>query len=312
MAPRAAAQWEEKKTDKKLTLLAALALLLHSAGAPAHAGSVTEPGETLGAAIGAPAPPGVYLVDTSNWGCRDTQPKETCEGVTIPLVVWSTPWKILGGRLQFALATLTGVEVGVQDTTYLSGWFNPYADIQLAWDLGHGWGFSALLGYYLAVDSPVAFSSDTINPRFALSYTGDHWDLTANVILGFQFDQVTSRPQASPCPVSPAFPHNGCNPDYINIDLTATKTFDKWELGPVAYYSSDLSTPVPGYLKQSQFAIGGFIGYEFGPAILQGYLTTDIYQKNYGGYDTRGWARIIIPVGNPFGPSSPVTPKIAY
>jgi hypothetical protein len=53
--------------------------------------------------------------------------------------------------------------------------------------------------------------------------------------------------------------------------------------------SSDLSTPVPNYLKQSQFAMGGLVGYDFGPVILQGYVTSDVYQKNYGGTDVRGW-----------------------
>jgi len=55
---------------------------------------------------------------------------------------------------------------------------------------------------------------------------------------------------------------------------------------------------------QSQFAMGGLIGYWFGPVILQGYLTTDVYEKNYGGKDIRAWARIVIPLGNPFGPPS--------
>jgi len=44
------------------------------------------------------------------------------------------------------------------------------------------------------------------------------------------------------------------DPARLNVDLTATKRFGKWELGPVGYYSSD---PVPGYLRQSQFAMGG-------------------------------------------------------
>ena len=102
--------------------------------------------------------------------------------------------------------------------------------------------------------------------------------------------------------MSPAFPNNGCNPNFINVDLTATHKFGKWEAGWVGFYSSDLSTPVPGYLKQSQFAMGGLVGYDFGPVILQGYLTSDVYQKNYGGTDVRGWARIIIPLGDPFAP----------
>ena len=54
------------------------------------------------------------------------------------------------------------------------------------------------------VDSPVAYSSSSLNQRFALSYTGNGWDLTANTIWGINFDQVNNDPQGSPCPTSPA------------------------------------------------------------------------------------------------------------
>ena len=158
-----------------------------------------------------------------------------------------------------------------------------------------------MLGVYIDMDSPVAFSSGALNQRVALSYTGDGWNLTANAILGTQFNPVTGHPQVSPCPVSLAYPHNGCNPDFLNVDLTATKKFGKWELGPVGFYSTDLSAPAPGYQKQSQFAVGGLIGYWFDRAVVQAYVTSDVYQKNYRGYETRGWFRIVIPLGNPTG-----------
>ena len=38
--------------------------------------------------------------------------------------------------------------------------------------------------------------------------------------------------------------------------------------------------------------MGGLLGYDFGPVVLQGYLTSDVYEKNYGGKDVRGWVRI--------------------
>jgi outer membrane putative beta-barrel porin/alpha-amylase len=82
------------------------------------------------------------------------------------------------------------------------------------------------------------------------------------------------------------------NPNFLNVDLTATKKFGKWEIGPVGFYSTDLNSPIAGYQKQSQFAVGGLIGYDFGPVIMQAYLTTDVYEKNYGGHDTRLWGRI--------------------
>jgi hypothetical protein len=130
---------------------------------------------------------------------------------------------------------------GIDKTAHSSGLFNPFTSAQLAWDLGNGWGFSYLLGTYFGTNGPVAFSSGSLNQRFALSYTGDGWNLTANVIWGSQFEHVTSRPQISPCPVSIAFPSNGCNPDFINVDLTATKRFGRLELGPVGFFSSDLT-----------------------------------------------------------------------
>lgn len=269
---------------KVLAVAGALSLCLT---APALAGSVTQPGETVGVAAGAPLPPGFYFVNTADYGCRNTTPN-VCVGVDIPVIAWSTPWTIVGGRLQFLVATPV-VEVGVQHTTYFSGVYNPFLAGQLAWDLGNGFGFSYALGAYFGVKSDVAFDTSSLNQRFALSYTANGWDLTANVIWGHQFDSVTST----------------INPDFLNVDLTATKTFGKWEIGPVGYYSTDLSSPVAGYLRQSQFALGGLVGYNFGPVILQAYLTTDVYEKNYGGHDTRLWGRIIVPLGNPFAAPAP-------
>ena len=139
--------------------------------ASALAGSVTQPGETVGVAAGTPLPQGFYVIDTTDWGCRNTKPEGTCVGVTIPVYAWSTPWTIIGGRLQLLAAT-PAVDVGVNDTFYKSGWYNPLTSAQIAWDLGNNWGFSYLIGAYWDVNSPTAWSSTSLNQRFALSYTG--------------------------------------------------------------------------------------------------------------------------------------------
>jgi hypothetical protein len=130
--------------------------------------------------------------------------------------------------VQFLLAGPL-VEVGVHHTDYLRGVSNPLVAGQLAWDLGNNWGFSYLLGAYIDVNSEVAWSSTSLNQRFALSYTGFQWNLTANVIWGTQFDHVTGNSQLSPCPAP--FAANGCNPDFLNVDLTATRKFGDWEFG---------------------------------------------------------------------------------
>jgi hypothetical protein len=287
-------------TGKLATLTAACVLGLCASASTALGGSVTQPGETVGLAVGAPLPPGLYFVNTGDYGVRNGA--DVALGVDIPVLAWATPWTIAGARVQFLLATPL-VEVGVHHTNYLRGVYNPLVAGQLAWDLGNGFGFSYALGAYFDVSTEVAWSSTSLNQRFGLSYTANGWDLTANVIWGIQADHVTGRPQLSPCPAP--FATSGCNPDFINVDLTATKKFGKWEIGPVGYFSSDLSTPVAGYAQQSQFALGGLVGYDFGPLTLQTYVTHDVYEKNYGGYDTRVWGRVIIPIWTPVAPARP-------
>jgi hypothetical protein len=171
----------------RLTAIAtAGALLISVEISAALAGSVTQPGETVGIAAGAPLSPGLYFANTADWGCRNTTPA-SCLGITIPIVNWSTPWTVLGARLQFFSVTPL-IEIGVQSTSYNAGVFNPALLGQLAWDLGNGFGFSYAFGAYSDVDQSVAFSSTSLNQRFALSYTGNDWNLTANVIYGIQLD----------------------------------------------------------------------------------------------------------------------------
>ncbi len=259
------------------------------------ASSVTQPGETVGLQVGAPLPEGLYFNNTLDWGCRNANPT-TCLGITIPIVTWSTPWTFLGARVQF-LSVDPLAETAVVNTSYNTSLYNPGLFGQLAWDLGKGFGFSYTLGSYFGIDAPVAWSSTSLSQWVALSYTAGGWDLTATAIDGIQFDSVTDRAQISPCPAP--FDLSGCNPNFINVDLTATKTVGKWEFGGVAYGSADLTRPVFDYKKQSEIAVGGLLGYDFGPVTLQTYLTTEVAEQNYGGRDTRGWFRVIIPLWTP-------------
>ena len=147
--------------SRQFSKIAAAGLLLVGSAASAFAGSVTQPGETVGVAAGTPLPQGFYLVDTTDWGCRNTKPEGTCVGVTIPVYAWSTPWTFLGARVQLLAAT-PAVDVGVNDTFYKAGWYNPLTSAQLAWDLGNNWGFSYLIGEYWDVNSGTAWSTNSL------------------------------------------------------------------------------------------------------------------------------------------------------
>ena len=88
----------------------------------ALAGSVTQPGETVGIPTGAPLPQGLYFTDTADWGCRSSTPTR-CLGITIPIVTWSTPWTFLGARVQVFTVTPV-IEIGVQNTSYNASVYN--------------------------------------------------------------------------------------------------------------------------------------------------------------------------------------------
>ena len=193
-----------------LTRLATASVLSLSLSASvALAGSVTQPGETVGAQAGAPPPPGLYFINTFDWGHRTGVDVDVA--VTIPVLAWSTPWTIFGGRLIFLAATpAVAVHPPGPLATNDLDIYNPLFAGQLAWDLGNGFNFSYLLGAYFDIHSQFAWSSTSLNQRFAFTYNRDGWNLTANLIWGIQFDEVSNRPQLSPCP--PPFGLNGCNP----------------------------------------------------------------------------------------------------
>jgi hypothetical protein len=294
-----------KSAGKLASLAAACVLSTCMSVSAAFAGSVTQPGETVGIATGTPLPQGFYFLDTFDWGVRTTLPS-TGVGVNIPVIAWSTPWTILGGRVQF-LAAFPELEAGHGGPTpfYEYSWYNPWTFGQIAWDLGHGFGISYGIGAYWNVGQELAWSSSSLNQRVGLAYSGYGWNLAANIIYGIQFNQFDFAPSslgALDCPVV-GF---ACNPDFVNLDLSATYKFGKFEIGPVGYASWDVSTPIDGYLRQSQFAVGGLIGYDFGPVTLQAYLTRTVIQDNYNYFDTRFWFRLIIPVWTP--PSAPEMP----
>ena len=89
-------------------------------------------------------------------------------------------------------------------------------------------------------------------------------------------------------------------PAWFNLDLTATKKFGKYESGLIAYGSWDLdANALAGGTKQSQFALGGLVGYDFGSFVAQVKIASDVTQENYGDREVRGWLTIIKPLWNP-------------
>ncbi|WP_082502732.1 transporter [Methylobacterium sp. Leaf100] len=262
----------------------------------AEAASAAQPGQTVGLPVGAQLPVGLYFVNTSSFGVRDTRPLGSESNINLPTFLWATPWSLFGARLNLAVIQPV-VAASARGAPYQSGIGVPLMAAQLAWKLSDNFGVSYLFGGYHPVETRFVIQNASLSHRFAATYSGDGWNLTANLLYGIYLDPIS--------------PQGGVYPDYLNLDLTATKKFGKWEIGPVAFGSSDLPTRFPGYQRQGQIAVGGLVGYNFGPVNLQAYVTQDVVERNYGGRETRGWLRVIVPIykeaTNSAAPSPSVT-----
>ena len=251
------------------------------ASIPVRAGSSAQPGQTVGIPTGAPLPIGLYFIDTSSFGSRDITPRSTESNINLPSFIWATPAELVSGRLQ--LVVLQPVTASsTRSAAYQSGFGQTLLAAQVAWKLGKDLNFSYLLGAYLPSETKIVIQNPVLHQRFAITYNGDGWNLTGNFLYGTFFDTRSA---------SGTF-----YPDFLNLDLTATKHFGKWEIGPVAFGSTDLPTNNPSYTRQGQFAVGGLVGYNFGPVNLQAYVTRDVVQRNYAGLETRGWLRVTVPI----------------
>jgi len=123
----------------------------------------------------------------------------------------------------------------------------------------------------------------------ALSYAKDGWNLTANMYQEFNTKNTV-----------PGYTSG----DIFHTDFTATKKFGRWSIGPVAYLtdqvSSDTSSAAYNFVnggKFSDFAVGGLVAYDFGPATLSLVATDEVYAHTTGG--TPGVGNVITPQGWP-------------
>jgi hypothetical protein len=156
----------------------------------------------------------------------------------------------------------------------------------------------------------------TIRPHAAITYLGDDLNLTAN----FTYDintasagntgayQIIARAPTTPAFLSslltgPANPGRGfTSGDLLYVDLTATKRFGKWEVGPVGYIQYQTTNDSPGGVnpangaawtcsqltsaglpscgKSLNIGAGLLVGYNFGPVDMKLIYMNGFYTKD--------------------------------
>jgi hypothetical protein len=309
----------------------------------AQAQTTTIPGEQVGLAVGAPLPEGLYAINTFTYRRADA-PSSAINpntglnagavdtAINIPVLVWSTPFVPFGGRVELLVAPPTvfaftrngagrqNKDISINVGTFVGGIW--------AFDLGNNFGVSLLGGAYLndlngdrgslvSVNGPGGtpvlpqLSSNTYRFGVAGSYTGDGWNITANLTANI-YDSPGRFGGRVGALLGPQYLS-----DSLNFDLTATKKFGNFEIGPIAYgtYNFDISQFSAAAGNRGRFAIGGLIGYDFKVFTVQAYVARDVvtsatYTTAFGrtrdNYSTDGWIRFIVPLYSPTPAAAPV------
>jgi len=281
-----------------LGLGVAMAAALAQPGWALEGGGGTEaskPGGFIGSSAGVP-PPGIYMfnqvftyqaniVGPGTPGFPTTHKQVF---VDVQGFVFVPGWTFLGGTydavalqpwVSASLAPLPGT-TGVT----VIGMFNTYiVPVELSWKLGDS-GFQVKTGLAMYVpDGNIIGPNGTNNvgnpwwtfqPELIISYLKDGWNISA-----FLYDEISTK----------NFQDGYQQGNIFHVDFNILKTIGKWTFGPVGYYVAQTSADTPSAQnpvnggEQDRFAVGGMIGYDFGPVSLSVWGTQEVWQSTRGG-----------------------------
>lgn len=295
---------------------ASIATLVMAAPALARepgAGNAYSQGSSLGLPTGINPPEGVWFEDTSS--IYTAQATDTAGSAkdgtkltaisTAPRILWTTPWKILGAtEMAFVVMPIVNLDIsnipghaGV--TGHSLAFANPeIAPLNLSWNLGMPGLFgSTTFGFYPPIGR--YSTSATVNvgnhfwtfqPEVALSYVSAQWLLSAHVMYDINTENTATDYTSG---------------DQIFVDLTALHNFGKWSLGPVAYYTKQVTADTnsgtyygadrPLFGEPGAFAPGFLVSYKLSKASVTGYVTHDVIASQSGSVGTRFYLRVMFP-----------------
>jgi hypothetical protein len=258
----------------------------------------TKAGILIGASAGVP-PPGIYMfnqeftyqANLTGPGVNTALGGSTKTGVQAAVDVqgflFVPGWTFLGATYDAAIVQpFVMASVGSPVNEQSAGMHNTFlVPVELSWKLGDsGLAVKTGLGIYTP-DGTVTGAYGTGNagspywtyqPELIVSYLKDGWNLSAAIYEEFNTRNSVSQYTSG---------------DILHADFTATKTIGKWTFGPVAYYYGQVSNDSCGagclygtgtLLNPQRFniwAVGGLVGYDFGPANLSVWATQEVSAK---------------------------------
>jgi len=297
-------------------------------------------GATIGLPLGALPPPGLYSgLETAYLGTLgvgpNTKGNQGTPNLYLPAIaqavplLWVPGWNFLGASYAFGVVQAfynnndtgtgsPGTPFGTPATPVGSGQYTTantfWSPITLSWNLGAGWfvsgsfNFVAPDGTHTSTGGLFTPNPDywTFEPAFAVAYLANNWVLAANFFYDINTQSV-GKCCASSIGIPP--PPGGFKITSGNAlygDLTAVYKFGKWELGPVAFFevqtTADKGTGCPALCGNlSNVAVGGLVGYDFGPVDIQVWITDSVARTNaIDGLDI--WTRLGFRIWAPEAP----------
>ena len=257
-------------------------------------------GVSEGLAGGALPPPGVYGIVNNYWATYQVYDQNGVSTgtrldalVEVPIVLWATGKRLLGGNYAVALAlpfdyvnlrrtggaTLSGSgHWGKYNTVFVPG--------EIGWTVGANLHVLAGLWVYAndASSSPAKLPSGggvgsgngfwTIEPVFGASWLRDGWNISASMHYSYNFEDQATRYKSG---------------QEIAVDYTATKTIGKLTIGVGAHQENQLqSDSGPGAAgceykhgcRVTNYGVGPLLSYHMGSVSLQFEYDHNLYAEN--------------------------------
>lgn len=285
-----------KFCSKALLAAAGLtALALTPAYATEGGDQATKPGAFIGSSAGVP-PPGIYMFNqvftyqanlagpgtVNALGNGPGQHTGVQAAVDVQGFLFVPGWTFLGATYDAVFVQPFVMQsVGSPVNAQAAGMFNSYlVPVELSWKLGtSGFAVKTGLGIYMADGTStginglgnVANPYYTFQPELILSYLANGWNLSVAM-----YDEINTANQIT----------HYTTGDLFHADFTATKTIGKWTIGPVAYYVGQVTDDSCGagcigstlahVQRYNVWAVGGLVGYDFGPASLSVWATQEV------------------------------------
>jgi len=282
-------------------------------------------GSDTGGAAGALPPQGVYFVDDNYYGAFASQgdtsannkPKTSLDVfVNIPILLWSTGYKILGGDFAVAAAQpFDYTNVRQANNAALSddahwGTFNTILvpaiiSWALPYDLHVKGQFSVALDDASSSPSTPPSATNgagagnafyTFEPSVGLSYLHDGW----NASVAVRYDTSTQDSKSYSAPHGTSLTGTYQSGDQLSTDWTLSKAIGKWTAGVVAYQQASLQRDTingkdTAGTSRTNAGVGPLVGYQFGGIGVQASYQHEIVTHNDFGGDVFQ-VKFVVPV----------------